>query len=218
MARRFFTWRSAILKSNLSAGQKLVSLVISTYMNDHGTGAFPSQETIASDASTSVRSVQRSLKVLHADGWLRIAQHGYAGQKWRRNEYEVRFPKNVRKGGDTESGPPEQGGDRSDVKVATQSRTNSPVNSISREATQKTKDELEETRTVREDLQGLVQAKRVNPCQNTRPRVKPNSRPPWELSDDELIVEVSRYGGTSQGKSRDQLVEYLKSKRAKHGY
>ena len=43
----FFSWRSALLSTDLDAKTKLTALVISTHMNEWGTGAWPSQETIA---------------------------------------------------------------------------------------------------------------------------------------------------------------------------
>lgn len=131
MARQFFTWRSAILKSKLTSNQKWTLVCISTYMNEHGDGAFPSQETLAGDTSLSVRSIQRALKAVTELGWIRVEKHGYAGQQWRRNQYSMGTPFLGQKGDDTVSGPFSEGDDIDDVKVATQCRSITPVNSPS---------------------------------------------------------------------------------------
>lgn len=129
----FFSWRHALLASpDLSSNEKLVALVISTYMNDHGQGAFPSQETIATKASINVRSVKRAAKSLQEKGWITRRLHGYAGQKWKRHDYEICMPKRD----DTESPPSDKGGDTLSKggdteckKVVTESHLNSPKNS-----------------------------------------------------------------------------------------
>lgn len=141
MSNSFFSWRSALINSDLKAGPKLVALVLATYMNDHGESCFPTQETIAKNASRSVRDVQRAIKELSKTGWIEIHKHGFAGQKWQNNEYKIALP-GGQKGHDSVSPPSEkgpdrvsEGGDNHDQKDLTQCRTNSPFNSPITKAT-----------------------------------------------------------------------------------
>lgn len=132
--RPFFSWREALLQSDLKAGPKYIALVLSTYMNDHGESCFPSQETLAEKSSRSVRDVQRALKILSEAGWIKISKHGFAGQQWKRSEYKISYPAGL-KGHDTQSPPLKEGHDtvseghdNDDVKVTTHSRPITPLN------------------------------------------------------------------------------------------
>jgi len=89
---QFFSWRSAVTDSDLSLTTKAILLVISTYMDDHGEGAFPSMETIARKASASKRSVVTHVRIAQEAGFLKVSRHGFSGQRWARNEYRIAFP------------------------------------------------------------------------------------------------------------------------------
>ena len=67
---KIWSWRQAILKSELPSTTKLVLMVLSTYMNDHGEGCYPSQEQIARDASLTTRAVIKHLDIAIKEGWL----------------------------------------------------------------------------------------------------------------------------------------------------
>ena len=101
--KQFFSWRSAVLDSDLQSSTKLVLLVISTYMNDHGGGAYPSQNTIVNKSSLSKRTVVDHIEIACNAGWLIKDTHGFSGQGWRRNEYKIAFP-DVIIDGDDEGG------------------------------------------------------------------------------------------------------------------
>jgi hypothetical protein len=89
---RVWTWRNAILKSDLAATTKHVLMVISVHMNDMGGGCYPSTKTIARLASLSERSVCTHIEIAELAGWLRVRRHGFGGQDWARNEYEPLWP------------------------------------------------------------------------------------------------------------------------------
>ena len=153
----FFTWRSAILKSELPSTTKLVLLVLSTYMDDHGSGAFPSMETMAADAGLSKRAVIKQIQIATDAGFIVVSKHGYGGQKWARNEYKIAFPSTKRgepdsppipekvvnddhqldqEGGELESPPLAEvvndvpkGGEPDDTKVVNQVHSISPLTS-----------------------------------------------------------------------------------------
>ena len=88
----FFSWRSAFQKSELPSTTKLVLFCISTYMNDHGEGAYPNIETLMKDASLSNKAVITHIQNAQKAGFLSVNKHGFSGQKWRRNEYKISYP------------------------------------------------------------------------------------------------------------------------------
>ena len=99
-----YTWRAAILKSNLMPTTRHVLLTRSCYVNDIGQSAYPSTVTLASDTGLSERAVITHLHMARETGWLKIAKHGFGGQKWAHNEY---FP--CSPGGDYDEIAPEKG-------------------------------------------------------------------------------------------------------------
>lgn len=103
---RAWTWRNAILKSDLQATTKHVLMVISVHMNDMGEGCYPSTKTIAGLASLSERSVCTHIEIAEKAGWLVTAHHGFNGQGWARNEYRPAWPEG------TESGAAPKGTER----------------------------------------------------------------------------------------------------------
>jgi len=88
----FFSWRSAFMDADLAAPTKHVLHVISTYMNSHGQGAFPTIETIAKKSGLSVRTVKNHIPLAISSGWLAKSKHGFKGAKWANNHYEISFP------------------------------------------------------------------------------------------------------------------------------
>lgn len=131
----FFSWRQAILAAELPSTTKLVLLVISTYMNDHGTGAFPTTKTIAANAGVSERAVCTHIKKAKEAGFLRVDRHGFGGQKWARNEYQISFPiqpkgtEPVSVSADKGTEPHAEGTEPDDIKALNEVQSNSPYNS-----------------------------------------------------------------------------------------
>lgn len=89
----FFSWRQAVLDTDLEANTKLVLLVLSTFMNDHGTGCYPSMDTIAAKSGLSKRSVITHIQNAVEAGFIVVKQHGFKGREWRTNDYRIAFPK-----------------------------------------------------------------------------------------------------------------------------
>ncbi|MBH1477091.1 helix-turn-helix domain-containing protein [Stenotrophomonas maltophilia] len=92
-----FSWQSAVTKSELDGTTKLVLLVIGTYMNQHGDGAFPSYRTIAAGASLNRATVIRHVETAVSQGWLkkksRIRIAGASGRvEADSNTYQIAFP------------------------------------------------------------------------------------------------------------------------------
>jgi hypothetical protein len=70
-----------VWRTDLPTVEKMVLLVIADHANDEGTQSYPSQATIASKASISVRTVQRAVNSLVSEGYIRLFKHsgGSAG-------------------------------------------------------------------------------------------------------------------------------------------
>lgn len=89
----FFTWRRAVLKSDLAPTTKHILLTLSCYVSDMGTGVYPSTRRLAEDTSLSERSVITHIDLAKKAGWITVHQHAPVGKGWRRNEYILGFPK-----------------------------------------------------------------------------------------------------------------------------
>lgn len=87
-----FTWQSAVIKSDMTASEKLVLLVVGTYMNMHGSGAFPSYAQIASASSLSRRKVIEAIGRAEELGWLQKMPRERDNGSSSSNEYSVSFP------------------------------------------------------------------------------------------------------------------------------
>jgi len=71
------TWTRALRQSELERGDLLVMLVIATYMDGDGGGAYPSVETIASHTGYSPGAVRRSITRGRKLGWLERTRRGH---------------------------------------------------------------------------------------------------------------------------------------------
>lgn len=88
-----FTWRSAVVSSDLPASTKLVALALSLYMNERGGSAFPGATRLAADTSLHLRTVKRLLTELTDAEWLVLARRGgTAGDRRQANEYVAQVP------------------------------------------------------------------------------------------------------------------------------
>ncbi|MBL1422445.1 MAG: helix-turn-helix domain-containing protein [Alphaproteobacteria bacterium] len=152
MGDNIWSWRKAINQCpELQSTTAHVLLVISCYINDMGTGAYPTIKTIAEDTKLSPKSVITHLQKAREAGFLRVKKHGFGGQKWARNEYFAVYPDE--KGGEPRSktgeieqkgGEPRskkavnlvpkavnlvpEGGEPNDQKAVKEVHTNIPVN------------------------------------------------------------------------------------------
>lgn len=66
-----FTWRSAICESDLPATTRHVALTLSLHMSERGDSCFPSKRTLADECGRTRRTVQRHVRKLVEQGWLR---------------------------------------------------------------------------------------------------------------------------------------------------
>jgi len=91
---KVWSWRQVILRSSLEPSSKLLLLALSTYMNDHGEGCYPSIEQLCKDTSLSERTVFYHLKKAEAEGFLIKDKRELPGKRWASNEYRAMMPEN----------------------------------------------------------------------------------------------------------------------------
>lgn len=91
--KRLFSWRSAVMESNLSAPTKLVALALATYMSDRGDQCHPGPTRLARDTSLHVSTVKERLRELERAGWLTCTRRGgLKGDQRLANEYVATVP------------------------------------------------------------------------------------------------------------------------------
>lgn len=92
MSSLHFSWQSAVLQSGCESTTKYVLLVVGTYMNQHGDGAFPSYATLSKAASLNRATVIRHITAGAKAGYLRIRiRHDREGER-DSNHYQIAFP------------------------------------------------------------------------------------------------------------------------------
>ena len=92
MSKPIFSWRHAVLESDLHATTKHVLLTLSCHMSAAGDSCFPTIKTTARECSLSKRTVITHIQKANESGWLLVGVHGFGGKKWRRHEYAVAIP------------------------------------------------------------------------------------------------------------------------------
>jgi len=116
---RAWSWRHAIIKSDLPATTRHVLLTVSCYMNETGEGCYPTQEQLAEATGLTARAVRSHLETAEAAGWIKRTEHGFKGQRWRNHEYSAAWPEtqDVVKGEEPASGPSDEGAEPDAGKV-----------------------------------------------------------------------------------------------------
>jgi helix-turn-helix protein len=97
---RIWTWRQAILQSDLPPITRFVLLTLACFMNDMGGGCYPTIERLVECTGLSKRAIQNHLASVAVDEgdttapnrWLRVKRHGFGGRRWRNNEYRATWP------------------------------------------------------------------------------------------------------------------------------
>ena len=106
-------------RADLPTVEKMVLLIIADHASDDGTEAWPSQATIATKASISVRTVQRAVNSLVAAGYLWMEKGAGGSANCREDRRPHRYTINIKRlRGDTES-TREDRGDFDDINGAT---------------------------------------------------------------------------------------------------
>lgn len=132
---KFFSWRTAVLNSDLPPTTRHVLLTLACHMNDAGESCHPSIAKLCHETGLSNRAVISHLTIAKDRGWISIGKHGFSGQRWSNNDYRISWPDD--EGSERRSLPLDlkvvnvatEGSERSDVKVVNDVHTSTPVNS-----------------------------------------------------------------------------------------
>lgn len=87
-----YTWRHAVINSDLESTTRHVLLTLSCHINDAGESAYPSTKTLARECAVSEPTICKHLRIAKCAGWLIVRKHGFGGQAWARSEYYPRIP------------------------------------------------------------------------------------------------------------------------------
>lgn len=91
-----FSWRKAILKSQLAPTTRHVLLTLACHMNAAGESCYPSIKLLCEETGLSNRSVITHLQIAKEEGWITVGVHGFAGQRWAAHEYYPAWPHYLR--------------------------------------------------------------------------------------------------------------------------
>lgn len=90
-----FTWRGAIIKSDLPPTGRHLALTLSLFMNEAGGSAYPGIDRLVEATGLGRATVIRWRQALHALGWLRLVkQGGLKGADRVASEYAATVPSN----------------------------------------------------------------------------------------------------------------------------
>lgn len=87
-----FTWRTAIIHSDLASTTRHVLLTLSVHMSEAGESCFPSTARLARETGLSERAICTHLAKASEAGWILKRKIGLAGKKWKRHEYVPQVP------------------------------------------------------------------------------------------------------------------------------
>ncbi|WP_189521758.1 MULTISPECIES: helix-turn-helix domain-containing protein [unclassified Mesorhizobium] len=91
-ASRSWTWRHAIIKSDLPPTTRHLLLSLSCFMNDVGGGCYPTQEQLAVATGLTDRAIRKHTEIAVENGWLERRLHGFKGRRWSNYEYFAIWP------------------------------------------------------------------------------------------------------------------------------
>ena len=89
---KVWSWRQVILRSSLASTTKLVLLALSSHMNDHGEGCYPSLDTLAQETSLTRKAVITHIATAITAGFLAKDRMNIRGRKWASNIYRATIP------------------------------------------------------------------------------------------------------------------------------
>lgn len=107
---RAWSWRHAIGKSKLPPTTRLVLHTLGLKMDATGGSCYPSVAELVELTGLDKKTVLKHLELAAEKGWIEVSQHGFRGQKWKRNEYVARWPGRDLKGTAAGSDDGERGG------------------------------------------------------------------------------------------------------------
>tara|TARA_R110002020_G_scaffold471284_1_gene698239 strand:- start:30331 stop:31551 length:1221 start_codon:yes stop_codon:yes gene_type:complete len=107
---RAWSWRHAIAKSGLPPITRLVLHTLGLKMDATGGSCYPPISELVDLTGLDKKTVLKHLDVAEQNGWIEVSQHGFRGQKWKRNEYVARWPGRDLTGAPADTSDDEGGG------------------------------------------------------------------------------------------------------------
>lgn len=89
---RAWSWRHAVGKSGLPPTTRLVLHTLGLKMDATGGSCFPPISELVDLTGLDKKTVLKHLELAEEKGWIEVSQHGFRGQRWKRNEYIARWP------------------------------------------------------------------------------------------------------------------------------
>ncbi|MBB4277041.1 helix-turn-helix domain-containing protein [Rhizobium mongolense] len=89
---RAWSWRHAVGKSGLPPITRLVLHTLGLKMDATGGSCYPPVSELVDLTGLDKKTVLKHLDIAEEQGWIEVSQHGFRGQKWKRNEYIARWP------------------------------------------------------------------------------------------------------------------------------
>lgn len=89
---RAWSWRHAVGKSGLPPITRLVLHTLGLKMDATGGSCYPPISELVDLTGLDKKTVLKHLEIAEESGWIVVTQHGFRGQKWKRNEYVARWP------------------------------------------------------------------------------------------------------------------------------
>lgn len=89
---RAWSWRHAVGKSGLPPITRLVLHTLGLKMDATGGSCYPPISELVDLTGLDKKTVLKHLEIAEERGWIGVTQHGFRGQKWKRNEYVARWP------------------------------------------------------------------------------------------------------------------------------
>jgi hypothetical protein len=87
-----WTWRHAFSQSDLAPTTKHLLHTLGMFMNELGEGCYPSVADLVRYSGLDKKTVMKHLATAREKGWISVSQHGYRGQRWKRQEYAACWP------------------------------------------------------------------------------------------------------------------------------
>lgn len=92
---KVWSWRHAIGQADLQSMTKLLLYTLANYMNEQGTGCYPSISTIIKESGMAKATVLKHLALAIQAGFIKKRKMRLQGQEWAHNEYFACYPDNA---------------------------------------------------------------------------------------------------------------------------
>lgn len=87
-----WTWRHAIIESDLQPTTRHVLLTLSCHISDSGRAVPVTIVEMVKHTGLSKPAVMKHLEMAAISGWISVKKHGLSGQRWNANEYQITVP------------------------------------------------------------------------------------------------------------------------------